>query len=58
MSGLILWAALALAPLASGTPYPECDCCGCCVAGVCTCDDCGCCCCEGGGCEGCCDLGT
>ncbi len=59
MSAILLWAVLALTPASAGekTPCPDCDCCGCCVTGVCTCADCGCCCCENGPCDGCCNRG-
>lgn len=59
MSAMLLWAALALAPLSGGEkkPCPDCDCCGCCVTGQCTCQECTCCCCTNGPCEGCCKRG-
>jgi hypothetical protein len=60
MSAILMWAALALAPLSgdANPRCPECDCCGCCAKGVCTCDACECCCCVNGACEGCCKLGS
>lgn len=50
MIAMMLWAAMALAPAASGGVCVEptckvcdaCDCCGCCETGTCTCKKCGC----------------
>ena len=68
MTGFILWAVMALAPLAVVTDFASqagcdaCDCCGCCQSGTCVCKDCTCCCCvadcceQGKGCGEGCDL--
>ena len=57
MTALILWAALALAPVATAADVGcgACACCGCCESGVCLCKDCTCCCCEA---DECCHLGS
>ena len=63
MSTFLVWAAMALSPLASGQTAPcgvcdACECCGCCESGACTCSECRCSCCEAGASktEGCCTV--
>lgn len=68
MTGFILWAVMAFAPVAVVTNFASqagcdaCDCCGCCQSGTCVCKDCTCCCCvadcceQGKGCGEDCDL--
>ena len=53
MSTFLLWAAMALSPLAGGqaTACRTCDacaCCGCCESGTCNCTECRCSCCDAG----------
>lgn len=60
MSTFLLWAAMALSPLAGGqtASCDACECCGCCESGGCTCTECRCACCADGGCkaEACCTV--
>jgi hypothetical protein len=63
MSTFLVWAAMALSPLAGGQTVScgvcdACACCGCCESGACTCTECGCDCCEAGAsqAEGCCTV--
>jgi len=63
MSTFLVWAAMALSPLAGGQTAScgvcdACACCGCCESGACTCTECGCDCCEAGAskAEGCCTV--
>ena len=53
MSTFLVWAAMALSPLAGGQTAScglcdACECCSCCESGACTCTECGCDCCEAG----------
>ncbi len=53
MSTFLVWAAMALSPLAGGQTAScgvcdACACCGCCESGACTCTECGCDCREAG----------
>jgi len=53
MSTFLVWAAMALSPLAGGQTVScgvcdVCACCGCCERGACTCTECGCDCCAAG----------
>jgi hypothetical protein len=53
MSTFLVWAAMALSPLAGGQTAScgvcdACACYGCCESGACTCTECGCDCCEAG----------
>ena len=63
MSTFLVWAAMALSPLAGGQAAScgacdACACCGCCESGACTCSECRCSCCEAGAskAEGCCTV--
>lgn len=63
MSTFLLWAAMALSPLAGGQTAScgacdACECCGCCESGACTCTECRCACCADGVCRaaGCCTV--
>ena len=63
MSTFLVWAAMALSPLAGGQTAScglcdACECCSCCESGACTCSECRCSCCEAGAskAEGCCTV--
>ena len=63
MATFLVWAAMALSPLAGGQTAScgvctACECCGCCESGTCSCSACRCTCCEAGAsqAEGCCTV--